>query len=85
MPNAHPQGAATDGASFFARDRRFSGVEVRPEAFESIDAAIKRFKKITQRSLILVDARRHEFFIPKPERRRHKQIAARRRRGTHDG
>ena len=47
-----------------------SGVKVVAGPFEHIDSIVRRFKKVTERSLIIADARRHEYFVPKSERRR---------------
>ncbi len=62
------------------RSEALSGVKVVPYPGESIDSIVRRFKKIVQKSLILVDARRHEYFVPKSQRRRLKSLQARRRR-----
>jgi ribosomal protein S21 len=64
------------------RSEPLSGVKVLPYPGEDIDSIVKRFKKVTQKSLVLVDARRHEFFIPKCEQRRLKSLKARNRRAT---
>lgn len=49
---------------------------------EPIDLALRRFKKVVQRSGLLQDYRRAQFFVPRSERRRLKSIAARKRRGA---
>lgn len=57
-------------------DRRY----VVPYPGEFIDSLLRRFKKATQKSGILTDARRHEHFISKGRRRREKSLRARKRR-----
>jgi small subunit ribosomal protein S21 len=57
------------------------GVKIEVYPFEHIDSIARRFKKATQRSEILTDARRHQHFVPKSERRRIKSMKARKRRG----
>ncbi len=59
-----------------------SGVKVAAYPGESIDSIARRFKKIVQKSLVLTDTRRHEFFVSKGERRRLKSLQARKRRST---
>ncbi|MBX6377067.1 MAG: 30S ribosomal protein S21 [Clostridia bacterium] len=55
--------------------------EVRVGANESLDNALRRFKKMCQRSGVLSDARRHEFYDKPSVRRKKKSVAARRRKG----
>jgi ribosomal protein S21 len=56
------------------------GEAIRPRyQGEPIDLMIKRLKKVVEQSGVLSEARRHSFAATKSERRRHKQIAARRR------
>lgn len=65
------------------RDSRcapLSGVKVEPQPFETIESIVRRFKKVTQQSRILDDARAHEYFVKKSERRRIKSRKARARR-----
>lgn len=52
-------------------------VEVKPN--ESLDSALKRFKKILQQSGILKEAKAHEHY-EKPSDKRRKAEAARRRK-----
>jgi ribosomal protein S21 len=59
-----------------------AGVKIFPAPDEPIESIVRRFKKVTQKSQILADARRHEFFTPKGERRRLKSLKARNRRAT---
>ena len=68
-----------------ARDEGVSGIAVRPRPFESIDGTLKRWKRIVQKSGILLDARSHESFTSRPERRRVKSAKARKRRGPTHG
>jgi ribosomal protein S21 len=69
----------------FDRDRReprrapLSGIKVVPDPFEHIDRIVRRFKTVVGKGLILSDARRHEYFVPKGERRRKKSRRARKR------
>lgn len=57
-----------------------SGVKIIPYAGEPIDAALRGFKKLTDRSNVLRDLRRHEYFVSRSERRWQKSNAARKRR-----
>ena len=68
-----------------ARDEGLSGIAVRPRPFESIDDTLKRWKRVVQKSGVLLDARSHESFTSRPERRRVKSAKARKRRGPTDG
>ncbi|AEP11823.1 MULTISPECIES: 30S ribosomal protein S21 [Chloracidobacterium] len=52
-------------------------VEVAPN--ESIDSALRRFKRMVQREGIIADVKRHRFFIPPGEKRRLKSELARKR------
>jgi small subunit ribosomal protein S21 len=62
-------------------DRREPGhARVVPQPFEHIDSTLRRFKKAVQKAGILADARRHDYFVKKGERRRVKSIKARKRR-----
>lgn len=47
---------------------------------ESIESALKRFKKMCQKSGILAEARRHEHYEKPSVRRKKKSAAARKRR-----
>jgi ribosomal protein S21 len=64
---------------FGNRREPLSGVkiEVAPCAF--IDSIARRFNKVVQSSDILTDVRRHQYFVPKGERRRRQSIAAQKR------
>jgi small subunit ribosomal protein S21 len=73
------------GTMFDRREPRsapLGGVKVVPEPFETIDSIARRFKKAVMKSLVLSDARRHEHFVSKSERRRVKSRKARRRLGV---
>ncbi len=59
-----------------------SGVKVEPLPGEHIDSVLRRFKKATQKSGILVDLRRSEYFVQPSRRRREKSVKARRRRSA---
>ena len=52
---------------------------VRVEDGESIEHALRRFRRAVQRENILRDAKRHSHFVKPGERRRAKEAAARRR------
>ena len=52
---------------------------IRVEEGESIDHALRRFRRSVQRENILRDAKRHAHFVKPGERRRAKEAAARRR------
>lgn len=58
-----------------------SGVRIEVRPGETIDSVVRRFKKAVQSSLILIDCRQHERFVPKAERRKVKSRKARRRQG----
>jgi ribosomal protein S21 len=64
----------------FRRREPLSDVKIVVEPGEFIDSIAQRFKKVVQGSEILTDARRHQYFVPKSERRRAKSIRARKRR-----
>jgi small subunit ribosomal protein S21 len=57
------------------------GTVTRPRPGESIDVAVKRFKKACDKAGILHELRDRERFVPAPQRRRIKSSRARRRRG----
>jgi ribosomal protein S21 len=65
--------------TMFDRREPLSGVKVVPEPFEHVDQVMRRFKKVVIKSLILSDARRHQHFVSKSQRRRIKSQKARRR------
>lgn len=46
---------------------------------ESLDTALKRFKRECQKAGIIADIKRHEFYEKPSERRKRKQQAARKR------
>ena len=52
---------------------------VRVEDGESIEHALRRFRRFVQRENILRDSKRHSHYVKPGERRRAKQAAARRR------
>lgn len=54
--------------------------EVRVGDHESLDAALKRLKRMMQQDGILAEMRRHEHYV-KPSDRRKQKARARRRRG----
>ena len=60
--------------------RRCRNVETRVGANESIESALKRFKKMCQKSGVLAEARRHEHYEKPSVRRKKKSAAARKRR-----
>src|SRR5207245_9475497 len=70
------------------RGRRWAGVagrgwgmtEVRVGKDESLDSALRRFKRQVKRSGILTDAKRHEHY-ESPSAKRRRKLARRRRRG----
>jgi small subunit ribosomal protein S21 len=57
-----------------------SQMETRVGPNESIDSALKRFKKMCQKSGVLAEARRHEHYEKPSVRRKKKSAAARKRR-----
>jgi small subunit ribosomal protein S21 len=60
-----------------AVDEPLSVVRVVPG--ESIESALRRFKKILQKDGLTADLRRHDHFVPPSVRRRVKSAAARKR------
>jgi small subunit ribosomal protein S21 len=57
-----------------------STMEVRVAPGESIESALRRFKKATQKAGILAEARKHEHYEKPSVRRKKKSAAARKRR-----
>jgi len=57
-----------------------SGISVEIDPGEPIESALRRFKKLTTRSEIAHDIKRHEFFVAPSQRRREKSANARARR-----
>jgi len=55
-------------------------MEVRIAPGESIESALRRFKKATQKAGILAEARKHEHYEKPSVRRKKKSAAARKRR-----
>lgn len=55
-------------------------MEIRVAPGESIDSALRRFKKATQKAAILAEARKHEHYEKPSVRRKRKSAAARKRR-----
>jgi small subunit ribosomal protein S21 len=77
-PSCHPERAfsAVEG-------RRTKGglfVEVRIAPGETIESALRRFKKATQKAGVLAEARKHEHYEKPSVRRKKKSAAARKRR-----
>ena len=75
------------GASFFvfradsaARRKGVDYMEVRIAPGETIESALRRFKKATQKAGILAEARKHEHYEKPSVRRKKKSAAARKRR-----
>jgi small subunit ribosomal protein S21 len=54
--------------------------EVRVGKNESLDSALRRFKRSCQKSGILVEARKHEHYLKPSVKRKKKSEAARKRR-----
>ena len=57
-----------------------STMEVRIAPGETIESALRRFKKATQKAGILAEARKHEHYEKPSVRRKKKSAAARKRR-----
>jgi small subunit ribosomal protein S21 len=57
-----------------------NNMEVRVAPGESIESALRRFKKATQKAGILAEARKHEHYEKPSVRRKKKSAAARKRR-----
>jgi small subunit ribosomal protein S21 len=76
-------GSARVADSLTARSRRAKGglfVEVRVAPGETIESALRRFKKATQKAGVLAEARKHEHYEKPSVRRKKKSAAARKRR-----
>ncbi|MGE5509180.1 MAG: 30S ribosomal protein S21 [Chitinophagales bacterium] len=54
--------------------------EVRIGKNESIDSALRRFKKLCQKSGVLAEARKHEHYLSPSVKRKKKAEAARKRK-----
>ncbi|HAU31888.1 MAG: 30S ribosomal protein S21 [Desulfotomaculum sp. 46_296] len=54
--------------------------EVRVGKNETLDSALRRFKRTCQKAGVLAEARRHEHYEKPSVRRKKKSIAARRRK-----
>jgi small subunit ribosomal protein S21 len=70
-------------AQFFVLSARRKGghqMEVRIAPGETIESALRRFKKATQKAGILAEARKHEHYEKPSVRRKKKSAAARKRR-----
>ena len=69
---------------FRRASRRLKGglkrMEVRVAPGESIESALRRFKKATQKAGVLAEARKHEHYEKPSVRRKKKSAAARKRR-----
>jgi small subunit ribosomal protein S21 len=81
----HFLGWGCEGPSFnLAPQGRTKGghvqMEVRVAPGESIESALRRFKKATQKAGILAEARKHEHYEKPSVRRKKKSAAARKRR-----
>jgi small subunit ribosomal protein S21 len=70
--------ALSDGVSRRAKGGLF--VEVRIAPGETIESALRRFKKATQKAGVLAEARKHEHYEKPSVRRKKKSAAARKRR-----
>jgi small subunit ribosomal protein S21 len=55
-------------------------MEVRIAPGETIESALRRFKKATQKAGVLAEARKHEHYEKPSVRRKKKSAAARKRR-----
>jgi small subunit ribosomal protein S21 len=63
-----------------ARRKGVDYMEVRIAPGETIESALRRFKKATQKAGILAEARKHEHYEKPSVRRKKKSAAARKRR-----
>jgi small subunit ribosomal protein S21 len=57
----------------------FSGCTVVPEPFDGIDATLRKFKRMTYKSGLDRDVRRHAYYEPPSRRKKIKSLAARKR------
>jgi len=76
-------GPSAGGPKLAAPRRRTKGglfVEVRVAPGETIESALRRFKKATQKAGVLAEARKHEHYEKPSVRRKKKSAAARKRR-----
>jgi len=56
-------------------------IEVRVGKGETLDSALKRFKRTLQKDGVLAEVRKREHYLPPSVKRKKKSAAARRRRG----
>jgi small subunit ribosomal protein S21 len=72
-----------DSFSFAAPKAQAGGgvfMEIRIAPGETIESALRRFKKATQKAGVLAEARKHEHYEKPSVRRKKKSAAARKRR-----
>jgi small subunit ribosomal protein S21 len=62
------------------RGEVFRSMEIRVAPGETIESALRRFKKATQKAGVLAEARKHEHYEKPSVRRKKKSAAARKRR-----
>ena len=68
------------GASHQAGEGVFTGVaEVKIQEGESIESALRRFKRKVQQEDIIKDIKKHSFYLKPGDKRRAKQALARKR------
>jgi len=70
----------TDAPQRAAGEGGVRNMETRVGPNESIESALKRFKKLCQKAGVLAEARRHEHYEKPSVRKKKKSAAARKRR-----
>jgi small subunit ribosomal protein S21 len=87
-PTEHPRGPVPPGESntdeLFVKTVAAKGVlssvaEVKVQEGESIESALRRFKRKVQQEDIIKDIKKHSFYLKPGDRRRAKQALARKR------
>jgi small subunit ribosomal protein S21 len=79
----HPRSIVRSGPQRFAQTAAEGGVfslaEVKVQEGESIESALRRFKRKVQQEDIIKDIKKHSFYLKPGDRRRAKQALARKR------
>jgi small subunit ribosomal protein S21 len=69
----------TEGAAVAVKGVSSSLAEVKVQEGESIESALRRFKRKVQQEDIIKDIKKHSFYLKPGDRRRAKQALARKR------
>lgn len=74
-----PAGLEPAGAKFSREGGVFTVAEVKIQEGESIESALRRFKRKVQQEDIIKDIKKHSFYLKPGDKRRAKQALARKR------